>query len=179
MVQNISMVLHDSVEDAGTVKPRHIALAVLVAVIWGVNFVVIRVGLDSMSPLLFCAVRFTVAAVPAVFFVGRPTVRWRWIGLTALTLAIGQYSLLFAGIAAGMPAGLSALILQCQAVFTVIVAAVVLRDRPGPRTYAGVALSAAGVLLIASASVWTALSVRSCWSSRPARPGASATWRCG
>ncbi len=131
-------------------KPRHIALAVLVAVIWGVNFVVIRVGLDSMSPLLFCAVRFTVAAVPAVFFVGRPTVKWRWIVLTALTLAIGQYSLLFAGIAAGMPAGLSALILQSQAVFTVILAAVVLRDRPGRRTYAGVALSAAGVLLIAS-----------------------------
>ena len=64
-------------------KPRHIALAVLVAVIWGFNFVVIRVGLDAMSPLLFCAVRFLVAAVPAVFFVGRPTVKWRWIAASA------------------------------------------------------------------------------------------------
>jgi O-acetylserine/cysteine efflux transporter len=131
-------------------KPRHIALAVLVAVIWGVNFVVIRVGLDAMSPLLFCAVRFLVAAVPAVFFVGRPTVKWRWIALTALTLAIAQYSLLFAGIAAGMPAGLSALILQSQAVFTVVLAVPVLRDRPGSRTYAGISISAVGVLLIAS-----------------------------
>lgn len=95
------MVLHGSLANAGWVKPRDIALAVLVAVIWGVNFVVIRVGLDSMSPVLFCAVRFTVAAIPAVFFVGRPTARWCWILLTAMTLAIAQYTLLFAGIAAG------------------------------------------------------------------------------
>jgi len=144
------MVLHGSVKNAGRVKPRDIALAVLVAVIWGFNFVVIRVGLDSMSPVLFCAVRFTVAAIPAVFFVGRPTARWRWILLTALTLAIGQYSLLFAGIAAGMPAGLSALILQCQAAFTVVIAVFVLRDRPGSRQYTGMIMSAGGVLLIAS-----------------------------
>src|SRR4051794_30735570 len=103
-----------------------------------------------MSPVLFCAVRFTVAAIPAVFFVGRPTAQWRWILLTALTLAIAQYSLLFAGIAAGMPAGLSALILQSQAVFTVIIAVFVLRDRPGSRQYRGIILSAGGVLLIAS-----------------------------
>jgi O-acetylserine/cysteine efflux transporter len=132
------------------VKPRDIALAVLVAVIWGVNFVVIRVGLDSMSPVLFCAVRFTVAAIPAVFFVGRPTAKWRWILLTALTLAIAQYTLLFAGIAAGVPAGLSALILQSQAVFTLIIAVLVLRDRPGFRQYTGIMMSAGGVVLIAS-----------------------------
>jgi O-acetylserine/cysteine efflux transporter len=132
------------------VRPRHIALALFIAVVWGVNFVVIRVGLDSMSPLLFCAVRFTVAAVPAVFFVGRPTVAWRWIILTALTLGVAQYALLFAGIAAGMPAGLSALVLQVQAIFTIAFATLALRDRPGRRALAGVAVSAAGVAVIAA-----------------------------
>ncbi len=131
-------------------KPRDIALAVFVTAIWGVNFVVIRVGLDSMSPLLFCALRFGVAAVPAIFFVGRPQAPWRWIVATGLALGAAKFSLLFAGIAAGLPAGLSALVLQSQAVFTLVLAAVLLRDRPGPLRLGGVALSAAGIVLIAS-----------------------------
>ncbi|NJP82034.1 EamA family transporter, partial [Streptomyces sp. AA8] len=53
-------------------RPLHLALAVLVAAVWGVNFVVIDVGLDHFPPLLFSALRFLAAAVPAVFLVGRP-----------------------------------------------------------------------------------------------------------
>lgn len=45
-------------------SPRHIALAVLVAAVWGLNFVLIDVGLKNFPPLLFCALRFTVVAVP-------------------------------------------------------------------------------------------------------------------
>ncbi|GAA0734869.1 EamA family transporter [Dactylosporangium roseum] len=131
-------------------KPRDLALAVLVAAIWGVNFVVIHVGLDSMSPLLFCALRFGAAALPAVFFVGRPQAPWRWVIATGVALGVVKFSLLFAGMAAGLPAGLSALVLQSQVVFTLAFAAVLLRDRPGPRRVAGVVLSGAGILLIAA-----------------------------
>src|SRR5687767_7882719 len=131
-------------------KPRDLALATLVALIWGVNFVVIRVGLDSMSPLLFCALRFGVAALPAVLLVGRPQAPWRWVIATGLALGVVKFSLLFAGMAAGLPAGLSALVLQSQVVFTMIFAAVLLRDRPGPRRVAGVLLSVAGIVLIAT-----------------------------
>jgi O-acetylserine/cysteine efflux transporter len=134
----------------GLVKPRDVALALLVVLIWGVNFVVIRIGLDSLPPLLFCALRFAVAAIPAVFFVGRPAVPWRWIVLTAVSLGVGQYSLLFAGIAAGLPAGLSALVIQSQPVFTIVFAALLLGDRPGTRAIAGVAVVAAGVVVIAA-----------------------------
>ncbi|MEV6927034.1 EamA family transporter [Dactylosporangium sp. NPDC051485] len=131
-------------------RPRDLALAILVTVIWGVNFVVIDVGLDSMSPLLFCALRFGVAALPAVFLVGRPKVPWRWVVATGIALGVVKFSLLFAGMAAGLPAGLSALVLQSQAVFTLVFAAVLLRDRPGPRRIAGVVLAAAGIVLIAT-----------------------------
>jgi O-acetylserine/cysteine efflux transporter len=144
------MVLNHCASNDRWVKPRHVALAVLVAAIWGVNFVVIRVGLDAMSPLLFCALRFAAAALPALFFVGRPQAPMRWIVATGLALGVAKFSLLFAGIAAGLPAGLSALILQSQAVFTVVFAAVLLNDRPGPRRVAGLALSGAGIALIAS-----------------------------
>ncbi|MDG6102561.1 EamA family transporter [Dactylosporangium aurantiacum] len=131
-------------------KHRDVALAILVSAIWGVNFVVIHVGLDSMSPLLFCALRFGVAALPAVLLVGRPKVPWRWVIATGVALGVVKFSLLFAGMAAGLPSGLSALVLQSQVVFTLVFAVVLLRDRPGPRRLAGVALSGAGIVLIAS-----------------------------
>ncbi|GIF72515.1 membrane protein [Asanoa siamensis] len=130
------------------VKPRDIALAVGVAALWGVNFVVIRIGLDHFPPLLFNALRFGVAAVPAVFFVGRPRVPWRWILAVALALGVAKFSLLFAGMAAGMPAGLSSLVLQSQAVFTVLLAVLLLRERPGRRRLAGLAVAAVGVVVV-------------------------------
>ncbi|MEV8514701.1 EamA family transporter [Dactylosporangium sp. NPDC051484] len=131
-------------------KPRDLALAILVTVIWGVNFVVIHVGLDSMSPLLFCALRFGVAALPAVFLVGRPQAPWRWVIATGVALGVVKFSLLFAGMAAGLPSGLSALVLQSQVVFTLVFATVLLRDRPGPRRVTGVVLAGAGIVLIAT-----------------------------
>jgi O-acetylserine/cysteine efflux transporter len=131
-------------------KPRDLALATVVSVIWGVNFVVIHVGLDSMSPLLFCALRFGVAALPAVFLVGRPQAPWRWVIATGIALGVVKFSLLFAGMAAGLPSGLSALVLQSQVIFTLVFATVLLRDRPGPRRIGGVVLAGAGIVLIAT-----------------------------
>jgi O-acetylserine/cysteine efflux transporter len=131
-------------------KPRDLALAILVAAIWGVNFVVIHVGLDSMSPLLFCALRFAVAALPAVLLVGRPKAPWRWVIATGVALGVVKFSLLFAGMAAGLPSGLSALVLQSQVVFTLVFATVLLRERPGRRRVYGVLLSGAGIVLIAT-----------------------------
>lgn len=129
-------------------KPRDLALAVLIGVVWGVNFVVIKVGLDTVSPLLFCALRFSAAAIPAVFLVGRPKAPLRWILATALFLCVIKFPLLFAGMDAGLPAGLSALVLQSQVVFTLIFAAVLINDRPTGRRIAGVAVGALGIALI-------------------------------
>ncbi|MYW34633.1 EamA family transporter, partial [Streptomyces sp. SID2119] len=107
-------------------RPLHIALAVLIAAVWGVNFVVIEVGLGHFPPLLFSALRFLVAALPAVFLVGRPGVAWKWIIGVGLALGVGKFGLLFIGMDQGMPAGLSSLVLQIQAVFTALFAALAL-----------------------------------------------------
>ncbi len=130
-------------------KPRDLALAVAVAAVWGVNFVVIDIGLDHFPPLLFSALRFTLAAFPAVFFVGRPPTRWRWVIAVALALGVAKFSLLFAGMAAGMPAGLSSLVLQSQAVFTTVFAVLLLRERPGRYQVAGLAVAALGIGVVA------------------------------
>jgi O-acetylserine/cysteine efflux transporter len=132
------------------VRPRDLALAVAVAAIWGFNFVAIDAGLDHFPPLLFSALRFGLAAFPAILLVGRPQVPWRWVIAVALVLGVTKFSLLFAGMAAGMPAGLSSLVLQSQAIFTMLFAVLFLRERPRPVQLAGLAVAAAGVLLVAT-----------------------------
>ncbi|MED7954874.1 EamA family transporter [Streptomyces sp. BE20] len=130
-------------------SPRHIALAVLVAAVWGLNFVLIHVGLQNFPPLLFCALRFAVVAVPAIFFIGPPRVAVRWVLAVGLVLGVVKFGLLFLGMHAGMPAGLSSLVLQGQAVFTALFAAVLLGERPGGRRLTGLAVALAGIGLSA------------------------------
>ncbi|GAB3431639.1 EamA family transporter [Actinophytocola sediminis] len=129
--------------------PRHLLLALGLAAIWGINFVVIKIGLDHFPPLLFSALRFLVAAVPAILILRHPGVRWRWVALVALTLAVLKFSLLFTGMSIGMPPGLSSLVLQTQAIFTAVFAVLLLGERLSRRQVAGLACALAGVGLIA------------------------------
>ncbi|PVE11675.1 membrane protein [Streptomyces scopuliridis RB72] len=130
-------------------RPTHIAFAVLVTAVWGVNFVVIEVGLGHFPPLLFSALRFLAAALPAVFFVGRPKVAWKWVIGVGLVLGVAKFGLLFVGMDQGMPAGLSSLVLQIQAVFTALFAAVALGERPGRVRLLGMAVALAGIAVAA------------------------------
>ncbi|WP_344135179.1 EamA family transporter [Luedemannella flava] len=130
-------------------RPRHIALAVAVAAAWGFNFVIIDVGLDEFPPLLFSALRFALAAFPAVLLVGSPGVPWRWVFAVGASLAVTKFSLLFLGIDAGMPAGLSSVVLQSQAIFTVLFAVLLLGERPTRRQVAGLGVATAGIAVVA------------------------------
>ncbi|MFF0106987.1 EamA family transporter [Streptomyces hirsutus] len=126
-------------------RPSHVLLAVLVAAVWGVNFVVIEIGLDHFPPLLFSALRFLAAAIPAVLLVGRPKVAWKWIVGVGLALGVAKFGLLFVGMDAGMPAGLSSLVLQIQAVFTALFAFLLLGERPARVRLVGMAVALAGI----------------------------------
>ncbi|MHC0429759.1 EamA family transporter [Streptomyces sp. O3] len=126
-------------------RPAHICLAVLVAAVWGVNFVVIEIGLGHFPPLLFSALRFLAAAVPAVFLVGRPCVGWKWLTGVGLALGVAKFGLVFAGMDAGMGAGLASLVLQIQAVFTALLAFALLGERPGRVRAFGMGVAFAGI----------------------------------
>jgi len=133
-------------------RTTHIALAVAVAAIWGFNFVAIKVGLKDFPPILFCALRFALAALPLLFLGFRqgPPVPWRYILGIGMVLGVVKFSLLFVGMDVGMPAGLSSLVLQSQAFFTALFAAVALGDRPGPKQLVGMAVAFSGIGLIAT-----------------------------
>lgn len=132
-------------------RPLHIALAVAVAAVWGFNFVMIKLGLRDFPPVLFSCLRFALAATPLLVLGvrGGPPVPWRYIVGIGVSLGVVKFSLLFIGMDIGMPAGLSSLVLQSQAFFTALFAAVVLGDRPGPRQVAGMAVAFGGIGLIA------------------------------
>lgn len=129
-------------------RPIHIALALLVAALWGINFVAIKIGLKDFPPFLLSALRFIAVALPMLFVVGRPCVGWRWILSIGLVFGVVKFGLLFLGMDLGMPAGLSSLALQAQALFTVVFAAFLLGERLRPVQMFGIGLAALGLVLI-------------------------------
>jgi O-acetylserine/cysteine efflux transporter len=132
----------------GRVPPRDAAAAAGIAVIWGVNFVVIHVGLTTTPPLLLAALRFALVAGALAWFVPRPALAWSRLVALGLTLYAGQFALLFTAMDAGLSPGLAAVVMQSQAVFTVVAAVVVLGERPGRPQVLGVAVATVGLVVI-------------------------------
>ncbi|RLV47551.1 EamA family transporter [Nocardioides mangrovicus] len=127
---------------------RDSLLAALVAVIWGFNFVAIDAGMRGVPPLLFLAIRFVVVVVPAIFLVPRPQVPWRTLLAVGAFMSLGQFGLLYASIDAGLSPGLAALVLQAQVIFTVLIAAGVLGERPSSTQLLGIAVGAVGLVVV-------------------------------
>ena len=128
-------------------------LALLVVVVWGLNFVVIKMGLHNMPPLMLAGLRFLLVAFPALFFVARPKIPFRLLLGYGLTISFGQFAFLFCAINFGMPAGLASLVLQAQAFFTIILGALVFGERLQGKQLVGIALAVVGVLVLAEASL--------------------------
>ena len=122
-------------------------LGVVITAIWGFSFVVIRWGLDSFPPLLLAALRFAAAAT-AIAVLPKPALPWRWLVLVGMIWFTGQFGFLFVGMRIGMPAGLASVLLQSQAILTVLLAAVLLGERVSLPHLAGIAVAVAGLVTI-------------------------------
>lgn len=128
-------------------------LALLVVVVWGLNFVVIKVGLHNMPPLLLAGLRFLLVAFPALLFVARPKVPFRLLLGYGMAISFGQFAFLFTAIKFGMPAGLASLVLQAQAFFTIILGVFAFGERLQGKQLAGITLAVFGVLLLIESSL--------------------------
>ncbi|MEQ4531795.1 MAG: EamA family transporter [Mixta sp.] len=131
---------------------KDLLLALCVVIAWGVNFVVIKVGLHDMPPFLLAALRFALVALPAIFFVRPPKVPLRWLALYGLTISFGQFAFLFLAIKLGMPAGLASLVLQAQAFFTLLLGALFLAEKLRWHHVAGIVIASGGMFLLATTS---------------------------
>src|ERR1700758_4464806 len=106
-----------------TMKPADVCIAVFVAVIWGLAFVASRIALDELPPPLMTALRFGFAAVPCLF-VRRPDVSWPLLIAVSVSLLLAQFLAQALAIAHGVPVGLTSVVVQSQALFTIAFAAV-------------------------------------------------------
>ena len=128
---------------------RDVLLALLVVVIWGVNFVFIRWGVDEVPPLFLTGLRYLAAVLPAVFFIRRPKVRLSVLVVYGLSIGVAQFGLLFLAISLGMPSGLASLVMQLQAFFTFVLAMLFLGEGITRFQLLGAVVAFSGIALIA------------------------------
>jgi len=129
---------------------RDIGLGLIIVVIWGLNFIAIDMGLGNTPPLMLAAVRFVVVCFPAIFFLPKPPIPWKWLIALGMTMNVGQFAFLFMGIKLGMPAGLASLVHQSQAFFTLIIAALFIGEQWHWNHITGLVIAACGMIVIAS-----------------------------
>jgi O-acetylserine/cysteine efflux transporter len=148
MLKNDSLVLHDPAAEDGGMPIRHRLAAAVVALLWGLNFLAIDASLAHFPPMFLVALRFAVLAVPTMLFVPWPGVPVRWLIGYGLGFGVLQFTFLYWGMAAGMPAGLASLVLQMSGPFTVVLGATFLRERLSGRQVAGILVAVAGLAAV-------------------------------
>ncbi|WP_421996073.1 EamA family transporter [Reyranella sp.] len=127
--------------------PLHTLAALLIVAMWGLNFTVIRFGLDEYAPFTFATWRFLLCALPIVF-VPRPAIAWSTLAGIGLFMFGGQFVFLFFAMQAGLPPGLVSVLVQLQGPLTVVLAALFLREHATRGQWLGLAIATVGVVLI-------------------------------
>lgn len=133
-------------------KPLHVALAVLITAIWGVNFSVIKLGLATVDPFILAGIRFSLCALPAIFFIRKPDVAWRYIVGYGLVFGIGLWGVVNLGIKLGLSAGIASLVLQFSAFFTIVLGSWVFKEALSRFQILGMLIALGGLLCIITIS---------------------------
>jgi O-acetylserine/cysteine efflux transporter len=128
----------------------HVLLAVVGVAVWGSNFVVVHVGLERFPPFTFAALRFLLASVPLLAFVPRPKTSLANVAAYGGLIGFGQFGPTFYAMTGHMSPGLASVLIQTQAFFTVALAMLFNRERPGVGNFAAMAVSLAGISLVAA-----------------------------
>ncbi len=129
-------------------RPLHILLLIFTAALWGLNYIVVPIGLEKIPPLLLSFVRLFLVSFPAVFFVKIPQVPLNMLLLYGLTMFAMQFGFLFSGIYAGVSPALAPLILQTQVFFTAGLAFVFLREHLNRWQLIGALVAFSGIAIV-------------------------------
>lgn len=129
-------------------KLKHLLLAVLITAIWGLNFSIIKLGLATVDPFILAGIRFTLCALPAIFFIKRPNVPWKYIIGYGLVFGIGLWGVVNLGIKSGLSAGIASLVLQFSAFFTIFLGAWVFKEALTKYQLIGIVIALGGLTSI-------------------------------
>jgi O-acetylserine/cysteine efflux transporter len=137
--------VHGAHASSAPLTGRDLLAALCVVVVWGMNFVAMKVSLRDFTPFQLGAIRYVFAAFPLVFFIKRPQLPARWLIGYGFVQGVGQFGLLFVALKVGMTAALASVIMQTQLFFTTILGVVLLQERIGKPVRIGLALAALGL----------------------------------
>ncbi|MHA2937207.1 EamA family transporter [Vibrio sp. RC27] len=131
-------------------KRRDLLLAIALMAIWGFNFSMIKLGVTNVNPLIATAVRFTLAVIPAIFFIAKPNVQWRYLIGYGVVFGVGIWGMASWSITAGLSSGISSILLSTNVLIGMAVGIWVLKESPSQRKLIGalLALCALVVLLL-------------------------------
>ncbi|MDP3371654.1 MAG: EamA family transporter [Candidatus Paracaedibacteraceae bacterium] len=127
---------------------KHIFLAILVAVLWGFNFVASKYALKEVPQFLFAGTRFLLLTLPFIFFVPKPNISWTHLISIGFIQGFMAYACLFKGLTLGCPAGITSVAFQIHIAFTLVLSYFVLKITPTRRQVFGVCVSAVGMFMI-------------------------------
>jgi O-acetylserine/cysteine efflux transporter len=127
---------------------RHFFLALAVVAVWGTNFVVIKLALNHLPPLLFAALRYTFALFPALFFVRVPQVGWKNLATYGVLIGAGMFGLLFLAINGHISPGIASLVVQMQVFFTIGLSMRISGEKVQPFQWLALLLATAGIATI-------------------------------
>jgi O-acetylserine/cysteine efflux transporter len=136
-------------------KPGDLAAILLVVVIWGLNFVAMKVGLAYFTPFQLGVGRFVFAFLPVALMIRPPSVRMRWPIAFGLAQGVGQFGFLFVALRVGMTAALASVLMQTQVFFTAAFGVLLLGERIDVPLRTGMAIAALGLACF-GANVWLA-----------------------
>ena len=127
----------------------HLLLALAIVAVWGTNFVVIKISLDSFPPFYFATLRYIFVLFPAVFFLRIPKVSWGNLCIYGLATGVGQFGVMYYAVNSQISPGLASLVVQTQVFFTIGFAMFFAKE--GLRLYQAlsVAVAMTGLVIIA------------------------------
>ncbi|MGO3712403.1 EamA family transporter [Alcaligenes aquatilis] len=127
-------------------QKKHLILAILVTLVWGVNFPITKLGLLSMEPFLLTGIRFTLAALPLVFFIPRPNISFRYVVIYGFIFGLGMWGIINYGIEVGVHPGVASLLIQLSAFFTMGWGALLFKERLRATQWLGAVIAFVGLV---------------------------------
>ncbi len=127
---------------------RHVLIGILVAAIWGINFIFIKLALIDFPPITLVALRFLFVVFPAVLFIPRPKAKLKSLFGYGIAMFALQFAFMFSGMRYGMSAGLASMVLQIQVFFTIAMSALLLKEKPTRERILGAVIAFSGIAIV-------------------------------
>lgn len=126
---------------------KDLGLVVLVMLIWGFNFSMIKMGVTDVDPLLVVAARFALAVFPIIFFIPKPNVSWRYLFSYGVVFGVGVWGMASWSITAGVSSGMTSVLLQSNVLFSILVGVLVYKESMSRNKAIGSVLAMAGLVI--------------------------------